>query len=85
MNYPSNTKHGYLASETVHILSSLLLIFHAKRGPHGPTLHAFHKAVVLVDITIKKGKLTFNIQGVPPGHEHLNISTIKLYSSMTFI
>jgi hypothetical protein len=25
------------------------------------------------------------IQGVPPGHEHLNIGRIKLYSSMTFV
>jgi hypothetical protein len=28
---------------------------------------------------------TFKLQGVPPGHEHLNISIIKLHSSMTFI
>jgi hypothetical protein len=26
-----------------------------------------------------------NVQGVPPGHKHLNIGTIKLHSSMTFI
>jgi hypothetical protein len=29
--------------------------------------------------------LGYKVQGVPPGHEHLNIGKIKLHSSMTFI
>jgi hypothetical protein len=29
--------------------------------------------------------ILFEIQGIPPGHEHLNIGRIKLHSSMTFI
>jgi hypothetical protein len=31
------------------------------------------------------GKTWIHVQGVPPGHEHLNIGRIKLHSSMTLI
>jgi hypothetical protein len=38
-----------------------------------------------VDSGFSENLTQFFMQGVPPGHDHLNIGRIKLHSSMTFI
>jgi hypothetical protein len=50
-----------------------------------PIFHSIDSDVDFLYLTCQTVSLLLILQGVPPGHEHLNIGRIKLHSSMTFI